>query len=359
MKRIFKLGVVLAAAAALVAGALSYAPIQDRIVDRAIRMQMDNSKRQALFADDALRLLVCGSSSPFPSEDRARPCLAVIAGGKFYVVDTGPGSWNRLALLRIPGERIGGVMFTHYHSDHIGDLGEFNMQTWVAGRPAPLQVYGPAGVARVVAGFEEAYALDDGYRVAHHGAELLDLEKGQMQPHTLALSADGSPATFIDDGELKISVFAVSHAPISPAVGYRFDYKGRSLVISGDTIKDAHLIAAAKGADLLVHEAQNQELVAKLRATAGELGLQRMHKVFGDIPDYHTSPVEAAQSANEAGVPLLLMYHLTPPPASRFLERIFLRGVAAVRKDGVALARDGMLIEMPQRGGAPTISQLR
>ncbi len=359
MKRIVKLVFATVAVAAVVAGALSYPPLQDRLVDRAIRKQMDNSKRQALFADDALRLLVCGSSSPFPSEDRARPCLAVIAGGKFYAVDTGPGSWNRLALLRIPGDRIGGVMFTHFHSDHIGDLGEFNMQTWVAGRPAPLQVYGPEGVSRIVAGYSEAYALDNGYRVAHHGTELLDLAKGQMQAQTLALSSDGSPTVFLEDGDLKVSVFAVSHAPISPSVGYRFDYKGRSLLISGDTIKDAHLIAAAKGADLLVHEAQNQELVARLRATAGELGLQRMHKVFGDIPDYHTSPVEAAQSANEAGVPLLLMYHLTPPPANRFLERIFLRGVSDVRKDGVALARDGMLIEIPLAGGAAKISQLR
>src|SRR5690606_20560959 len=133
------------------------------------------------------------------------------------------------------------------------------------------------------------------------------------------------------------------------------DYKGRSLVISGDTIKDAHLIAAAKGADLVVHEAQNQELVARLADVAGELDFPRMHKIFGDIPDYHTSPVEAAQIANEAGVPLLVMYHLTPPPQNRLVERIFLRGVSDVRKDGVELARDGMLIELPLAGGAAKV----
>jgi ribonuclease Z len=357
MSRTIKLILGIAVVSAIAGGALQYPPLQDRLVDRAIRASMDNGKRQALFADDAMRLLVCGSSSPFPARDRARPCLAVIAGGKFYVVDT--GSWNTLAMLRIPGEKIGGVMFTHYHSDHIGDLGEFNMQTWVAGRPAPLQVYGPTGIERVVAGYSEAYALDSGYRIAHHGAELLSADISRMQAQPLTLADDGSPTVFLENGGLKVSVFSVTHSPISPAVGYRFDYKGRSLVISGDTIRDAHLIAAARGVDLLAHEAQNQELVGRLQKTAGALNIPRLSKVLGDIPDYHTSPVETAQIANEAGVPLLLMYHLTPPPQNRFVERIFLRGVSDVRKGGVELARDGMLIELPLAGGAAKVSQLR
>ncbi len=342
------------------AGLLVQIPaVQDRVLDAVIRANMDNSDRDVLFADDALRLLVCGSSSPFPSKDRARPCLAVIAGGKFYVVDTGPGSWNRMALLRIPGQRIGGVMVTHYHSDHIGDLGEFNMQTWVAGRPGPLQVYGPTGVERLVAGFGEAYALDNGYRIAHHGAATLEDAKGRMSAHTLSLADDGSPVEFFNEGGLKISVFPVMHKPIEPSVGYRFDYKGRSLVISGDTIRDARVVAAAKGSDLLVHEAQNQEMVSHISAIAGELGVSRMQKIFSDIHDYHTSPIEAAAIANEAGVPLLLMYHLTPPPPNRLAEQVFLRGVAEVRKQGVLLARDGLLVELPLAGGAAVVSQLR
>jgi ribonuclease Z len=334
--------------------------LQDRLVERVAEKRMDSRERmQQLFADDALRLLVCGSASPFPAEDRARPCLAVIAGGKFYIVDTGPGSWNRLALLNVPAERIGGVLLTHFHSDHIGDLGEFNMQTWVAGRPGPLPVYGPAGVERVVAGFQEAYALDIGYRSAHHGADFMPPAQAAMLARPLVLSADGAVQTFFDDGALKIGVFEVSHQPIEPAVGYRFDYKGRSLVISGDTVKDARMVRAARGADLLAHEAQNQEIVAQLRQVATKVERPRLAKVLGDIPDYHTSPVEAAEIANEAGVPELLLYHLTPPPPNALAERAFLRGVKAIRPEGVTLARDGLLIELPLDGSKAKIGQLR
>lgn len=359
MKIFVWITVSIAAFGLATAAALQIPAVQDRLMQFAIQSRMDETSRQSLFADDALRLLVCGSSSPLPSPDRARPCLAVIAGGKFYVVDTGPGSWNRLALLRIPGQRIGGVLLTHFHSDHIGDLGEFNMQTWVAGRGAALPVWGPAGVERVVAGFTEAYALDNGYRTAHHGAELLPPERGLMQTRPLALNADGSAQTFFTEGDLRISVFPVTHPPIEPAVGYRFDYKGRSIVISGDTIKDAGLIRAAQGADVLAHEAQNQEIVAQMGAIAGALQRPRLHKVLGDIPSYHTSPVEAAESANAAGAKLLLLYHLTPPPPNRIAEQVFLRGVSAVRPEGVALARDGMLIELPLAGGEPVVSDLK
>ena len=341
------------------AAALRLPAVQDPLIERVIRARMDTTSREALFADDALRLLVCGSASPFPDPDRARPCLTVIAGGKFYVVDTGPGSWNRMALLRIPPERIGAVLISHLHSDHIGDLGEFNLQTWVAGRSAPLDVYGPKGVERLVAGMSEAYALDTDYRIAHHGAHFLDRATSQMQARPLQLAADGGLATVLEDGELRISVFPVSHEPIEPAVGYRFDYKGRSIVISGDTRKDLNLARMARGADLLAHEAQAQHMVAQIGAVAKDLGRDRYATVMADIPDYHTSPVEAAEIANAAEVPLLLMYHLTPPPPNRVAEWALLRGVKKVRPDGVLLAEDGQLIELPLDGGAARVSVLK
>src|SRR5882724_12865235 len=112
----------------VVGAALRVPAVQDAIIRRVAARAVGDSSDH-LFADDALRVLLCGTSAPLPHPTRAKACVAVFAAGRFWVVDTGPGSWNRMALLGVDPTRIGGVMFTHYHSDHIGDLGEFNLNT--------------------------------------------------------------------------------------------------------------------------------------------------------------------------------------------------------------------------------------
>ncbi|HYC57896.1 MAG TPA: MBL fold metallo-hydrolase [Candidatus Binatia bacterium] len=348
MKRaLLILAAILVSVGVMIAVALRSPAMQDRLIERIARSNIGASVEH-LFADDALRLVVCGSASPLPSRERAGPCLTVIAGGRFYVVDAGPGSWENMALWRVPGERIGGVFLTHFHSDHIGELGEINLQTWVAGRPDMLRVFGPPGVERVVAGFNEAYALDIGYRAAHHGADFMPPARGRLQEVRFETGSEpGWRGVVFEDGDLRVTSFLVAHEPISPAVGYRFDYRGRSIVISGDTIPNRNTVETARGADVLAHEAQAHFMVDILRQTSADLGALRLSKVFGDIPDYHTSPVEAAQIANEAGASLLVLYHLTPPPPYGLPETIFLRGVADVRSEGVELARDGLVVELP------------
>lgn len=316
---------------------------QDALVRR---VAAQNAPRTDVFAPGALRVLICGSASPLPHETRARPCTAVFAAGKLWVVDVGPGSWNHVALWRIPAD-LGAVLLTHFHSDHIGELGEWNLQSWVNGRSAALSVIGPEGVDRVVAGFNEAYALDRGYRTAHHGADFLPPDVGPMRAEPIAF-ADGAASAVVHDADgLRITAFLVNHAPVAPAVGYRFDYLGRSVVVSGDTAKSDRVAQAAKGADVLVHEAQANHIVKVLQEAATETR-PRAAKILADIPSYHTSPVEAAEIANAAGVKLLVMTHLTPPPPNGVVERMFVRGVEPVREHGWVLADDGMLITLPE-----------
>jgi ribonuclease Z len=324
--------------------ALRSPAVSDRMIRGGAERAMAG-KPDALFGDDALRVLLCGSGSPFPDASRAKACVAVFAAGRVWVVDTGPGSWNRLALLQVDGSRLAGVLLTHFHSDHIGDLGEFNMNSWVMGRRNPLRVFGPPGVERVVAGFSEAYALDSQYRIAHHGAEFLPPAAAVMEAHVIPVS--GGPTAAVQENGLQITAFAVNHSPVRPAYGYRFDYRGRSAVVSGDTAKDAGLVQAAKGADLLVHEALAPHLVGMIGEVAAASGRSRIAKVMGDIPSYHTTPVQAAEVANDAGVKLLVLYHLVPALPSRWLEPAFVRGVSEVRPKGWRLAQDGLLVELP------------
>jgi len=327
--------------------------VQDAVLRRAIKDNL-SATRNDLLAPDSLRVLLCGTGNPLANRERADACTAVFAGGNFYLVDVGPGAWKNLALWHIPAAHIAAVMITHFHSDHIGDLGEVNMQTWGLGRENPLRVYGPVGVEQVVGGFAQAYALDEGYRVAHHGAALLPPAKWEMQPIVVKIDTPvgvspcvGGSATVLEENGLKVTAFTVDHAPIAPAYGYRFDYKGRSVVISGDTIKCANLVAEATGADVLVHEAQSDHLVKLIRDEAASAGNARIAKIMSDILRYHTTPVEAATEANEAGVQLLVLSHLGPPTPNILARLAFMHGVAAIRPRGLVVGYDGLLLTLP------------
>ena len=191
-------GTVVLVAAVVVAG-LSAPPVQDRLFVRFVERNMTRDNT-ALLKDDALRVAFCGTSAPLPSRPRAKACVAVMAGGRFYIVDVGPESVENLMQWGIPLDRIGGVFLTHFHSDHIGDLGELNLQTWVPGRPGPLAVYGGPGVEQVVAGFNTAYGLDQGYRTAHHTARIMPPQTWPLVAHPVAMPAGPAPTADSAEG---------------------------------------------------------------------------------------------------------------------------------------------------------------
>lgn len=345
------LALIVVAVAAVAALLMFSSTVQQRLFDRGVKKMIAQSNT-APFADDALRVAVCGSSAPLPSHDRAKACVAVFAGGKMYVVDTGPESTENLMLWGVPLSRIGGVFLTHFHSDHIGDLGELQLQSWAAGRKQPLAVYGGPGVERVVAGFNSAYAQDQVYRTEHHGEAVMPSNAWGMIARPIDLPGPDTPALarsgpMLTDGALKVTAIEVDHTPIRPAYAYRFDYKGRSVVITGDLKYHPPLIRGAAGADILMSEAISRSMTKSMEDGARSVGRTSTAKIMRDIQDYHISPEEAAEIANKASVRLLVFYHLAPAPDGFLQRRLFSGGVDKIRKGDWTMAKDGSLYTLP------------
>lgn len=329
--------------------------VVDTVVSRAMQRQVAENMANTFLKElpDGLHVYICGAGSPMPDVQRAGPCVAVVAGQRLYLVDVGSGGVRNLGPAGIMPGRVDAVLLTHFHSDHIDGLGEIAMQRWAGGHhDAPLPVYGPQGVESVVAGFNAAYSQDVGYRIAHHGTDTVIPSGAGMAAQSFLMAEGDNSITVIDEGELKVLAFKVDHSPISPAVGYRFDYKGRSVLISGDTTKSPVVERYAESVDLLLHEALSPELVGLMTAGAREAGVAHMEKISLDIVDYHTTPVEAAQIAETAGARQLVFYHIVPALPMSYLERMFLRGVDKAYEGPVHISEDGDFFSLPAGSSA-------
>lgn len=296
---------------------------------------------------DGLHVGLCGAGSPFPDDKRTGPCTLVIAGAQVLVFDAGSAATLNLGKMGVNHGQIQAIFLTHFHSDHIGGLGELLLQRWVStGNAKPAPVYGPPGVQRVVAGLREAYAQDESYRVAHHGEAILPSSGfgGEARPFELAAQRD---RVIYAAGGVEVRAFAVYHAPVHPAVGYRISYKGRSVVLSGDTRPSDAVRSQSQGVDLLVHEALSEPLVRAIGDAALQAGRPNVKKLMTDIVDYHTSPEQAAQMAQDAKVGYLLLSHITPPLPIPGMVKAFLGDAGAIFKGPIRVGIDGDFISLP------------
>ncbi|KCZ92813.1 MBL fold metallo-hydrolase [Hyphomonas johnsonii] len=306
---------------------------------------------------DGLHVVLVGTGSPLADPTRAGPMTAVIAGDRIFVIDAGGGAVRKMQELGLPLNKVEATLLTHFHSDHIDGLGELILQAWGGGgRETPLPVYGPTGVEQVVSGLKESYAQDTVYRIAHHGPVVMN-PSGQG---ATAMPFDASAGTVrvLDEDGLIITAVPVHHQPAEPAVGYRFDYAGRSVTISGDTARSESLIALARDSDILVHEALNTEMVGIIGADLAAVGSPKIAQIMADIPSYHTSPVDAASSAQEAGAKALVFTHIIPVLPSRALYPAFLKGTDKAFDGPIVLGEDGMVFSLPADGSKMKRSRL-
>ena len=323
--------------------------VQDRILNTGLKNILAGVE-PFLDKEDSLKVVVCGSRSPLPSPGRAEACILVEAGDDIYIFDLGNGSMDNLTQYGVPWPNVKAVLITHMHSDHIADLPDAHLQSWVQGRNSPLMVYGPEGINLVTQGFELAYSADYQYRNEHHGDDMLPMDIAGFNAIQIM---DNQLIPNVTPG-LEILPFVVDHYPVNSAFGFKISYKGRTVVISGDTINDGSVQKYSKDVDLLVHSAISIDLTERFRDIAP---LPQLDEILFDIQDYHTTIKEAGEIARDANVDQLLIYHAIPTPRNKIMEDVFFRPLDGVF-DKYMLSDDGTRLIMPVGSDEIIIDQI-
>ena len=329
---------------------LGRAPLGTMMIERTIASRAGQDMTAGL--PDGLHVVLCGTGSPLPDPTRAEACTLIIAGQTMLVFDAGDGAARNLGRWGVPLGRVQAVFLTHLHSDHVEGLPPLALQRWVGGAATtPLPLIGPPGVEQLAAGYTMAFTADAGWRTAHHGAAIAPPTGAGMSGRAVA------PGLVWDQGGVKVTAIAVNHAPVAPAYGYRIDYKGRSVVISGDTAASPGLEKAARGADVLVHEALQPRLVAMMTAALAAKGRASTAKITSDIIDYHSSPEQAAAAASRASVKTLVLSHIVPPIPHPYFNAAFLGDAPGKFGGPIIVGHDGLMLSLP--AGSTAIDERR
>lgn len=321
--------------------------LEDRLIQE-IALRSVRSIRTDLFEDGQVHVVILGSGTPQPGTGRRPQSTAIIAGDRFIVVDAGEGAGRQIADLKLPLERVTDLLVTHFHSDHIGGLGQLLNQSWNAGRTHPIVVRGPQGLGELMAALERFYAPDIRYRSA-----------GSVEQNDPALALGDVRSFEMVDGEnewvlseedgVRIVAFRVDHGHVFPAVGYRIEAFGRSVVISGDTKTTPLMDAAASGADLLIHEAVNTRMMRNAAVALDRAGLPTEAARARGVVAYHAGTLDVADIAETAGVGHLVLSHLLPVPPNWIAESIFVEGMDQRFGGEITVARDGTELTLPPR----------
>lgn len=337
-KKTFSILTVLIILIAVAWGAIKFYP--EKFVQIFIRQQLEsNSNNSNSFHDkEGIVVVTVGTATPLPGE-RAQTGTAIFVNGYFFMFDVGAGIVQKSENIGLPLTQLDGIFFTHYHSDHMMDLPNMISRSWVMGRKDELHIYGPDSLSTIVNSANSFLTLENKYRVDHHGPKVMDITKAKGIPHEYHIDQNSSVIVFQKDG-ITITAFDVNHDPIEPAVGYKIEYKGKKVILSGDTKQNELLEKMAMDCDLLIHEVMLMSFQKMLNIELAKAGMEREAKIIYDIQDYHTSTEEVAALAQRANVKKLVLNHLAPAPDNIFIKNMYLNELKGF--DGaIHLAHDG------------------
>jgi ribonuclease Z len=247
-----------------------------------------------------IRVTLLGTGCPPAVMNRFGPSTLVEAGDQKLLFDAGRGALQRLTELKVPWQAVQGVFLTHLHSDHVVGFPDLWLTGWLIepGRDVPLQVWGPRGTTNMMSHLQQAYEYDIQIRVG----------SDRVAPDGVVLRVeDINEGMVYDKGGVRVTAFEVDHAPVTPAFGYRIDYAGRAVVLSGDTRVSEKLVRYAQGVDVLVHE-------VFAPATLQRAGVPPDRAK--NIVDYHTTPEQAGEVFTRAKPKLAVYSHICRPNAT-------------------------------------------
>jgi ribonuclease Z len=220
--------------------------------------------------------------------------ILVDAGTERFLFDAGRGTLQRLRQIGLNDAHR--LFLTHLHSDHVVGIPDLYLTWWLAprgagaagGREVPFLVRGPEGTTAMMNNLREAFAADIGFRLYSD-----DLKRS---PEGVKLDVrDIAEGVAYEGGGVRVTAFDVDHGPIKPALGYRIDFGGHSVVLSGDTRFNDNLIAHARNADLLIHE---------VAAIEGQT------QVTSPVLRVHTAPEQAGEVFSRVHPKLAVYSHI-------------------------------------------------
>ena len=274
-----------------------------------------------------VRVVLLGTKGgPTPSPFRAAPATLIEIAGRAFIIDCGNGVANQLAKARMPLARLAQIFITHNHSDHVIDTGTLLVLAWGSGLKTPVTVHGPPPIAQIVRDQLAASAYDIAGRIREEGRVAL--------APLIHVDERAEPGVVLREADVTVTSALVDHETIKPAFAYRFDTPGRSIVISGDTRYSDNLVALAKGADLLIHEAIYAPAIDRMGGEAAPTlrdHLRRSHSVTEDV----------GLVAARAGVKKLVLSHLVPADPS-ITDEMWLAGVRRNFAGEAVVGRDLM-----------------
>ena len=237
-----------------------------------------------------------GTGNPRPTPKRFGPSILVRAGGQNLLFDCGRGASIRLYQLKV--DQVDGLFLTHLHSDHTVGIPDLWLTGWVMGRKEPFRVWGPAGTKQMMDDLQKAYSFDIHMR--------RDVDEKLPAQGVAVQAADIEPGVVYGHARVKVTAFLVDHGPVQPAFGYRIDYNGHSVVLSGDTRYSENLIRAARGTDVLIHEVIDTQAYAALK---NSMTPEERAKVIA----HHTTAEEAGTVFSKVSPKLAVYSHIVPP----------------------------------------------